>query len=169
MYPWTVRQTQWLDPFNRDQPCGHWLWEEDMLKNSKKVSNFQFLCIVQVTRIYIAVEEKLLGFVLVSKWHKLYGSSSFLKRMDPFCAEFQWIVQLDCLIWTNTLKSIQNNRNKRLSPTPSANNFSLKPCHYLSMVMRSSGRGSVDGFSREGLQRLATFHSLSEQRRLEAR
>ena len=37
-----------------------------MLKNSKKVGNFQFLCIVQVARIYIAVEEKLLGFVLVA-------------------------------------------------------------------------------------------------------
>ena len=42
-----------------------------MLKNSKKVGNFQFLRIVQVTRIYIAVEEKLLGFVLVSKWHQV--------------------------------------------------------------------------------------------------
>ena len=41
--------------------------EEDMLKNRKKVGNFHFLCLMQVTRIFIAVEEKLLGFVLVSK------------------------------------------------------------------------------------------------------
>ena len=71
MHPGTIRQTQWLDLFDRDQPCDHWLREEDMLKNSKKVGNFQFLRIVQVTRIYIAVEEKLLGFVLVSKWHQV--------------------------------------------------------------------------------------------------
>ena len=39
-----------------------------MLKNCKKVGNFHFLCLMQVTRIYMAaVEEKLLGFVLVSK------------------------------------------------------------------------------------------------------
>ena len=48
-------------------------------------------------------------------------------------------------------------------------NLSLKPCHYLSTVTRSSGQGSVDGFNREGLQRLATFDSLLVQRRLEAR
>ena len=38
-----------------------------MLKNSKKAGNFHFLFLMQVTRIYMAVEEKLLGFVLVSK------------------------------------------------------------------------------------------------------
>ena len=65
MQPGTVRQTQWLDPFNGDRRCDRWSREEDMLKNSKKVGNFHFLCLVQVTRIYIAVEEKLLGFVLV--------------------------------------------------------------------------------------------------------
>ena len=32
MYPGTVRQTQWLDPFNRDRRCDRWLREEDMLK-----------------------------------------------------------------------------------------------------------------------------------------
>ena len=31
------------------------------------VIQFHFLCLVQVTRIYIAVEETLLGFVLASK------------------------------------------------------------------------------------------------------
>ena len=31
------------------------------------MGNFLFLCLVQVTRIYIAVEETLLGFVLASK------------------------------------------------------------------------------------------------------
>ena len=34
--------------------------------NAKKVGNFQFLCLVQVTRIYIAAEEIFLGFVLAS-------------------------------------------------------------------------------------------------------
>ena len=33
----------------------------------KKVGNFHFLCLVQETRNYIAVEETLLGFVLASK------------------------------------------------------------------------------------------------------
>ena len=33
----------------------------------KKEGNFHFLCLVQVTRIYIAVEETLWGFVLASK------------------------------------------------------------------------------------------------------
>ena len=30
--PGTVRQTQWLDPFNRDRRCDRWVREEDMLK-----------------------------------------------------------------------------------------------------------------------------------------
>ena len=57
----------------------------------------------------------------------------------------------------------------RLSPTPSVSNLSLRPCRYLSTVTRSSSRGSVDGFTRERLQRFATFDSLSVLRRLEAR
>ena len=32
MHPGTVRQTQWLDPFNRDKRCDRWLREEAMLK-----------------------------------------------------------------------------------------------------------------------------------------
>ena len=32
MYPGTVRQTQWLDTFNRDRRCDQQLREEDMLK-----------------------------------------------------------------------------------------------------------------------------------------
>ena len=55
-----------------------------MLKNSKKVGNFQFLCIVQVARIDIAVEEKLLGFVLVSKWHQVARKQQFCKTYGPF-------------------------------------------------------------------------------------
>ena len=61
------------------------------------------------------------------------------------------------------------NRSRRLSPTPSVSNLSLRPCRYLSTVTRSSNQGSVDGFRRKSLQRLATFDSLSVQRRLEAR
>ena len=64
---------------------------------------------------------------------------------------------------------IDVNESKRLSLIPSVSNLSLKPCRYLSTVTRSSGRGSVDGFNREGLQRLATFDSLSVLRRLDAR
>ena len=59
--------------------------------------------------------------------------------------------------------------SKRLSPTPSVSNLSLRPFRYLSTVTRSSNQGSVDGFRRERLQRFATFDSLSVQRRLEAR
>ena len=33
MHPGTVRQTQWLDPFNRDRRHDCWLREEDMLKS----------------------------------------------------------------------------------------------------------------------------------------
>ena len=61
------------------------------------------------------------------------------------------------------------NGSKRLSPTPSVSNLSLRPCRYLSTVTRSSGRASVDGFRRERLQRFATFDSLSVQRSVEAR
>ena len=42
MHPGSVRQTQSLDPFNRDRRCDRLLREEDMLKNSKKVGNFHF-------------------------------------------------------------------------------------------------------------------------------
>ena len=48
-------------------------------------------------------------------------------------------------------------------------NLSLKPGCYLSTVTQNSDRGSLDGFSREGLQILATFDSLSVQMRLEER
>ncbi|CAH3192066.1 unnamed protein product [Porites evermanni] len=38
MYPGTVRQTQWLDPFNRDRRCDRrWLREEDMLKREDEL------------------------------------------------------------------------------------------------------------------------------------
>ena len=32
MHPGTVRQTQWLDPSNRDRRCDRWLREKDMSK-----------------------------------------------------------------------------------------------------------------------------------------
>ena len=62
-----------------------------------------------------------------------------------------------------------NNGGKRLCPTPTVSNLSLRPCRYLSTVTRSSNQGSVNGFRRERLKRLATFDSLSMQRRLEAK
>ena len=67
------------------------------------------------------------------------------------------------------LFSYCDNGSKRLFPTPSVSNLSLRQCCYLSTVTRSSGRASVDGFRRERLQRFATFDSLSLQRSLEAR
>ena len=48
-------------------------------------------------------------------------------------------------------------------------NLSLRPCRYLSTVTRSSNQGSDDGFRQEMLHRLATFDSLSVERRLEAK
>ena len=52
--------------------------KEDLLNNSKKEGNFHLLCSVQVTRIYIAAEEKVLGFVLVSKRAPSYTEAEVL-------------------------------------------------------------------------------------------
>ena len=64
---------------------------------------------------------------------------------------------------------IDVNGSKRLSPTPSVSNLSLRPRRYPSTVTQSLSQGSVDIFRRERLQRFATFDSLSVQRRLKAR
>ena len=57
-------------------------------RHAKKVGNVYFLCLVQVTRIYIAVEETLLGFVLASKRvPRCREEAIFHKRMDRFCAK----------------------------------------------------------------------------------
>ena len=54
----------------------------------KKTCNVHFLCLVKVTRIYIAVEETVLGFVLVSKHVPRCKEEALLyKRMDRFCAK----------------------------------------------------------------------------------
>ena len=42
-------------------------WTIFSLGVPEKVRKFHFLCLVQVSRIYIAVEETLLGFALASK------------------------------------------------------------------------------------------------------
>ena len=68
-----------------------------------------------------------------------------------------------------SFSGIDVNGSKRLSPTPSVSNLSLRSCRYLSTVTRSSSQGSVDCVRRERLQRFATFDSLSVQRRLEAK
>ena len=73
------------------------------------------------------------------------------------------------LLPLTSIPNKDNDGSKRLSPTPSVSNLSLRPCRYLSTVTRNSSQGSVDGFSRERLQRFATFDSLSVERRLEAR
>ena len=57
-------------------------------RHAKKVGDVHFLCLVQVTRIYIAVEETLLGFVLASKRVPRCKEEAVLyKRMDGFCAK----------------------------------------------------------------------------------
>ena len=49
-----------------------------------------------ITRNYIAVEEKFLGFVLVYELAcaEFHGSGSFVRRIDPFCA----INRQDCVL-----------------------------------------------------------------------
>ena len=97
--PGTVRQTQWLDLFNRDPRCDRWLREEDMLE---RWVIFTFLCLVQVTRIYIAVEETLLGFVLASKRVPRCKEEAVLyKRMDRFCAK----------LYNLTVRSVQTHKS----------------------------------------------------------
>ena len=57
-------------------------------RHAKKVGNVHFLCLVQVTRIYIPVEETLLGFVLANKRVPRSKEEAVLcKRMDRFCAK----------------------------------------------------------------------------------
>ena len=52
------------------------------------MTNVHFLCLVQVTRIYIEVEETLLSFVLASKRVPRCKEEAVLyKRMDRFCAK----------------------------------------------------------------------------------
>jgi len=74
------------------------------------VGNFHFLCFVQVTRIYIAVEETLLGFVLASKRVPRCKEEPVLyKRVDRFCAKFDCSINLTVLsvqthVTVNTLE-----------------------------------------------------------------
>ena len=69
-----------------------------------------------------------------------------------------------------SFSGIDVNGSKRLSPTPSVSNLSLRPSRYLSMVTWNASQGSVDGFRRERLQRyFATFDSPLVQRCFEAR
>ena len=75
MHPGTVRQTQWFDSFNRDRRCD---------RPGKKVGDFHFLCLVQVARIYVAVEETPLGFVLASKRVPSARKKQFFKTYGPF-------------------------------------------------------------------------------------
>ena len=100
MYPGTVRQTQWLDPFNRDRRCDRWSREEDMLK--RWVMFTVYTCLVQVTKVYIAVEETLLGFVLASKRVPRCKEEAVLyKRMDLFCAK----------LYNLTVRSVQTHKS----------------------------------------------------------
>ena len=60
--------------------------------NAKKVGNFQFLCLVQVTRIYIAAEKIFWGFVLASKRVPRCKEEAVLKNV--------WTVfALNCTTW----------------------------------------------------------------------
>ena len=61
-----------------------------------------FLCLEQVTRIYIAVEETLLGFVLASKRAPRCKKEAVLyKRMDRFCAK----------LYNLTVQSVQTHKS----------------------------------------------------------
>ena len=53
------------------------------------MGDFHFLCLVQDTRIYVAVEETLLGFVLASKRVPRCKEEGVLYKriMDRFCAK----------------------------------------------------------------------------------
>ena len=100
MYPGTVRQTHWLDPFNRDadRRYDRWMQGEDMLKRWVMFSaSFMQL---GTTRNSLAVEEKFLGFVLVDELActELQGTGSFVKRIDPFSAinRHDCVLELDC-------------------------------------------------------------------------
>ena len=67
----------------------------------------------------------------------------------PECANFFWGSKSEIqgkLLFS--FSGIDVNGSKRLSPTPSVSNLSLRPCRYLSTVTRSSNQGSVDGFRR---------------------
>ena len=74
-------------------------------RHAKKVGNVHFLCLVQITRIYIAVEETLLAFVLASKRVPRCKEEAVLyKRMDLFCAK----------LYNLTVRSVQT--RKSLTP-----------------------------------------------------
>ena len=55
------------------------------------------------TRSYMAVEEKLLGFVLVYElaYTELHGSGSFVKRVDPVCDTIDCVLQLRCMTFAD--------------------------------------------------------------------
>ena len=70
-------------------------------------------------------------------------------RRKPEWAKFLWGSKSEIqgkLLFS--FSGIDVNGSKRLSPTPSVSNLSLRPCRYLSTVTRSSNQGSVDGFRR---------------------
>ena len=74
-------------------------------RHAKKVGSVHFLCLALVTRIYIAVEETLLGFVLASKRVPRCKEEAVLyKRMDLFCAK----------LYNLTVRSVQT--RKSLAP-----------------------------------------------------
>ena len=66
------------------------------------MTNVHFLCLVQVTRIYIEVEETLLSFVLASKRVPRSKEEAVLyKRMDRFCAK----------LYNLTVRSVQTHKS----------------------------------------------------------
>ena len=66
-------------------------------------------------------------------------------RRKPEWAKFFWgskpEIQGKLLF---SFSGIDVNGSKRLSPTPTVSNLSLRPCRYLSTVTRSSNQGSVN-------------------------
>ena len=73
-----------------------------MRVSGDKVHDVHFLCLVQITRIYITVEETLLAFVLASKRVPRCKEEAVLyKRMDRFCAK----------LYNLTVRSVQTHKS----------------------------------------------------------
>ena len=93
--PFKIRLLNCIERFHKTISC------EDMLKRWV-MTDVHFLCLVQVTRIYIEVEETLLSFVLASKCVPRCKEEAVLyKRMDRFCAK----------LYNLTVRSVQTHKS----------------------------------------------------------
>ena len=94
MHPGTVRQTQWLDPFNGDRRCHPWLREQDMPKKwviftfSVKCKSREF--IQKLKKHYCALFWRVRVYRVAKK-------KQFCKTYGPLCAK----------LYNLTVRSIQ--------------------------------------------------------------